>query len=147
MAGEAPTLRASVGGAAVFESSSKWLHPIFELDEWLYPGGLGGGAPPRCPPAELHVRDKVIGRAAALLLLRLGVRQLHAETLSALGREALEAAGAVATWDAEIPSVGCATEQLLGAVTDPHEAHRIVAERRRLALARAAASAAAAGAS
>lgn len=71
----------------------------------------------------------MVGKAAALLTLRLGVRTVHAETISALGKSSLEAAGATVTYDREVDRILCATEELLIDVGDPEEAHRLIVAR------------------
>ena len=48
----------------VFTSTGKWLHPLFELEDYLVEHGL--------EPGNLILQDKIIGKAAALLIHRLG---------------------------------------------------------------------------
>ena len=72
-----PSLELYHNGSVVFSSHSRWLHPLLELEEFLKSG----------PPAsECRLRDRVVGRAAALLEVRLGLRVVHAAVLSRLGR-------------------------------------------------------------
>ena len=54
----------------IFQSNNHWLHPIFELENQLRNMDV--------KPDMLQVRDKIIGRAAALLLVRLGIKKIHA---------------------------------------------------------------------
>lgn len=125
------SLALHVGGRVVFASAGRWLHPLFELADFL------AGTAVDLDAAELH--DKVVGRGSAFLILRLGIRRVHAVLLSRLGREVLERAGASVTWDALVDRIACATEGLLERVTDPDEAYRILSARRAAALARRAA--------
>jgi hypothetical protein len=59
-----PTLTVLHEGTPIFTSYGKWLHPLFELETYLanYP----------IEPARLLLQDKIIGKAAALLIHRLG---------------------------------------------------------------------------
>lgn len=109
------------GETLIFHSDGKWLHPLLELERFL--------ADHPYDPATLAVRDKIIGRAAALLLMRLGIRRVHAVTLSELGAEALRHFGAVFDYESLVPSVACQTEVLLGSELDPDKAHALIVER------------------
>ncbi|MFW5842650.1 MAG: DUF1893 domain-containing protein [Spirochaetota bacterium] len=120
-----PSLTVSLNGRPIFSSYGKWLHPLLELESFLSnpPGDL------EIDPGALSVRDRIVGKAAALLILRLGIRRVHAETISYLGRSALEAAEAEVTFNRLVDRVLCATEELLIDVDDPEEAHRIILAR------------------
>jgi zinc transport system ATP-binding protein len=102
----------------LFRSAGKWLYPLFELEDFLATSGLD--------PASLMVRDKIVGRAAALLLLRLGLRRVQAGVLSVLAREVLDRFQARYSWDKLVDRILCETEQILSEVTDPAEAYDIV---------------------
>jgi hypothetical protein len=110
----------------LFSSSGRWLHPLFELERYLATRQLN------VPRAA--IRDKVVGRGSAFLIVRLGVRTVHAGLLSRLGKDVLDRAGVACTWDTLVDEIECGTEGLLRAVTDPEEAYRILAERARKAL-------------
>ena len=59
----------------LFESDRRWLHPLFDLEGYLaqHPLDLSGA----------EIRDKVVGKAAAMLIVRLGAGSVHAHpTLS-----------------------------------------------------------------
>lgn len=86
--------------------------------------------------ASLELRDKVVGRDSASLIVRLGIRRVHAVLLSRLGREVLERAGVAVRWETLVDRIGCATEGRLENVTDPEAAYRVLSERRTAALAR-----------
>ena len=61
-----PTLTVLRDGVPLFTSYGKWLHPLFELEDYL--------ADHHISPASLVLQDKIIGKAAALLIHRLGFR-------------------------------------------------------------------------
>jgi hypothetical protein len=60
-----PTLIVLHEGTPIFTSHGKWLSPLFELEVYL--------ADHPIQPVWLVLQDKIIGKAAALLIHRLGV--------------------------------------------------------------------------
>jgi hypothetical protein len=105
------TLRAYAEDREIFSSQGKWLHPLFDLEE------------------SLRVEDKIVGKAAALLLVRLGIREIRAGVLSELGRAVLERHHVVYSAAQTVPRIDCQTEILLAEVEDPEAAYRIVKAR------------------
>ena len=114
-----------VDGRALFTSAGKWLHPLFELERFLAERGIDG--------ASGEIRDKVVGRGSAFLIVRLGVRKVHAVLLSRLGKDVLDRASVALTWDSLVDEIACRTEGILHEVTDPEVAYSILAERARRA--------------
>ncbi len=112
-----------VEGKVLFESTGKWLHPLFDLERFLEGKGVD--------TAKAEIHDKVVGRGSAFLIVRLGIRTVHAGLLSRLGKDVLDRAGVVSTWDDLIDQIECSTENILRAVTDPEEAYPILAGRAR----------------
>ena len=117
-----------IDGDVLFSSSGKWLHPLFDLERFLKTKGIDAG------PGEIH--DKVVGRGSAFLIVQLGIRRVHAGMLSRLGKDVLDRAGVVCSWDVLVDEIACRTEGILRYVTDPAEACAILAERAQKALAR-----------
>ena len=82
--------------------------------------------------------DKVVGKAAAFLYLRLGVTAVHALVISIPAYELLTANGVAVTYDALVPAIRnragdgyCPMETVALPLTDPVEAEAAI--RRRLA--------------
>ncbi len=71
----------------------------------------------------------MVGKAAAVLILRLGIRRVHANTISALGKSVLEMEGVELTHDTVVERILCGTEELLAHVDDVEEAYRILRDR------------------
>jgi hypothetical protein len=115
------SLELRMGGEVIFSSAGKWLHPLFDLEAFLHDRSID--------PAEGEIRDKVVGRGSAFLIIRLGIRKVHAGLLSRLGKDVLDRAGAQVTWDILVDEIECATEGLLRTVTDPEKAYPLLAER------------------
>src|SRR5262245_34864387 len=113
-----PTLTVLYEGSPIFTSHGKWLHPLFELEAYL--------ADHAVQPENLILQDKIIGKAAALLIHRLGFRTVKAGVLSKLGEAVLQRHGIVYTYAQLVDRIHCQTEELLATVEDPEEAYRLV---------------------
>jgi zinc transport system ATP-binding protein len=116
-----PTLQIFKEGITLFSSYGKWLHPLFELEEWLKKQGVD--------PRSLTLRDNIVGKAAAFLIVRLGIRQVSAGVLSRLGEGVLKKHQVSYSCDEMVEKVLCRTEQELAEVEDPQEAYRILSGR------------------
>ena len=122
------TLRLFQGDQVLFESAGHWLHPLFELEAFLAGAGRD--------PGGTRLVDRITGRGAAFLVVRLGIRELHTGILSDLAAPVLERWGVRATAGARVPRVLCATEAELAGIQDPEAAWRLLQVRRSRALAR-----------
>jgi hypothetical protein len=115
------TLEVFCDGVLVFSSTGNWLHPLFELEAYLESAPYN--------PAGLVAYDKIIGRAAALLMVRLGLGEVHARLLSRLGEEVLVHHGLQYTYDELVDRIACQTEELLVNELDPEPAYVLLRER------------------
>jgi hypothetical protein len=115
---QVPTLTVLQDGTPIFTSHSTWLHPLFELEDYL--------ADHAYQPAHLILQDKIIGKAAALLIHRLGFQTVKAGVLSRLGETVFQRHGITYTSEQLVDRIHCQTEELLAAVEDPEEAYRLV---------------------
>jgi hypothetical protein len=113
-----PTLTVLYKGSSIFTSHGTWLHPLFELEAYL--------AVHPIQPENLILQDKIIGKAAALLIHRLGVRTVKAGLLSRLGEAVLQHHGIAYTYEQLVERIHCQTEELLATVEDPEEAYQLV---------------------
>jgi hypothetical protein len=118
---QAPTLTVLEDGTPIFTSHGKWLHPLFELEEYL--------AEHPNEPARLVLQDKIIGKAAALLIHRLGFRTVKAGVLSRLGEAVLQRHGVVYSYEQLVDRIHCQTEELLATVEEPEAAYQLVKAR------------------
>ena len=115
------TFRVHYDHRQVFSSVGKWLHPLFELEEFLSTASY--------PPQGVLVEDKIVGKAAALLLVRLGIRRVKAGVLSELAKAVLERYDVRFSFTTIVERIDCQTEILLADVEDPEQAYRIVKAR------------------
>ena len=116
--GKETTLTVFHNGTPIFTSDGKWLHPLFELEDYL--------AEHAFQPDHLILQDKIIGKAAALLIHRLGFRTVLAGILSRLGEAVLQRHGIVYTYEQLVERIHCQTEELLATGEDPEEAYQLV---------------------
>jgi len=121
------TLRLYAGAEVLFSSGKHWLHPLFDLEAFFREGGAEA--------AGTCLADRVTGRAAAFLTVRLGIRELRTGVLSRRAIPVLEAHGVSYRCAREVDRVLCATEDLLAQVQDVEAAWTLLQERRARALA------------
>jgi zinc transport system ATP-binding protein len=120
----AHTLEVYFKESLVFSSDGRWLYPLFELEHFLASGEYD--------PATLTVRDKIVGKAAALMLVRLGIRDVHAGIMSKLGVEALERHNVSHGYDTFVDRIECRTEEMLIDEFDPEKAYQMLRRRAKL---------------
>jgi hypothetical protein len=108
-------------GKVLFASSGKWLHPLFELERFVRERGID--------TSTCEIRDKVVGRGSAFLIVRLGAKSVHAGLLSRLGKDVLDRAGIPCAWDELVDEIQCRTEGILRHETDPEAAYRVLLAR------------------
>jgi zinc transport system ATP-binding protein len=89
----------------VFTSDSHWLHPLFELHDFLQKERLSA--------AELFLRDKIAGRAAACMIAYLGITKCHIELVSRRALPVFEKAGIEYSYDSLVEQIDCRTECLI----------------------------------
>ncbi len=122
------TLRVFDGVRRVFSSSGRWLHPIFELEKGL------AGLP--VPPGGWQAHDTAVGKAAAVLMLRLGVRKIHANLASRLAVRYVASFGdgAELVADRLVDRLLCATESQLEPLSDADTMYTLLRQRAKLVL-------------
>ena len=122
-----PVLRLSRSGTVIFASSRPWLHPLLDLTSFLETRHE--------TTADCELYDKVVGRAAALLMVRLGIRSLRTGLMSERAIPVLEANGVAWHADTRVERIDCRTEDILADETDPDTAYRVIRARARAAAA------------
>lgn len=107
----------------IFTSSSKWLHPIFEFEEFLqtYKGNTD----------NLSAHDTAIGKAAAFLLIRLGIKKMHGDLTSSLAVEYVSQILGIncITFDKLVDRLQCQTEKELEKLTDENKMYKLIKAR------------------
>ncbi len=89
----------------VFTSDEHWLYPLFEVEEFLKKSSI--------PVGELFLKDKIAGKAAAALIVRLGIRNCFIELLSERAIPVFEQYGVKYGYDKLVDHIQCRTEDLI----------------------------------
>jgi zinc transport system ATP-binding protein len=116
------TLRLYQDGKVAFSSEKHWLHPLFDLETFFAQSGLD--------PASTCLVDRITGRAAAFLVVRLGIRDLRTLVLSRRATPVLERYGVRYQCLETVDRVPCGTEDLLADIQDPEAAWTLLQKRR-----------------
>jgi hypothetical protein len=118
---ETPTLVLSRGGRTLFATAGRWLHPIFELEEFLLRTGT--------EVAGCELYDKMIGKAAAFLVVRLGITAVRTDLVSRRGQAVFERFSVSLEAGQTVDRLLCMTEELLEEIDSPDEAYQILQSR------------------
>ena len=112
------TLQVIQDGKVLFRSEKRWLLPLFDLEDYIT------RHPVEMPLVEVH--DKVIGKAAALLIVRIGAGSAHADVISKLARAVFDQASIPYIFSTLVEKIDCHTEEILSEVDDPDTAYHIL---------------------
>ncbi len=89
----------------VFTSDQHWLYPLFELEDYLKKSGIS--------VKDLFLQDKIAGKAAACLIVFLGIKKCHIELLSERAIPVFVANDIQFTYDNLVEHIQCRTEDLI----------------------------------
>jgi hypothetical protein len=123
---ENETCQVFQGEKLIFTSQSHWLHPLFELNDFfLAQDNLS------CLGAreDLFLRDRIIGRAAALMIAKMNILHCAAPIVSKRALPIFEMFHVNVEYDEIVPRLPCQTEDILEEITDPSEAWNILKKR------------------
>lgn len=101
----------------IFSSKGQWLHPLFELEEFLRQSQHKG---------LLSAHDTAGGKAAAALMVRLGIKKVKFNLISQKAIDFLNQHHIEHSWDRMVPVLQCMTESLLKDEQDIDEIYRIL---------------------
>ena len=108
----------------IFSSKSKWLIPLFELEQFLNTHEY--------ERKNLSIHDRVAGKAAAVLTTRLGIKKVNIDLISNFGFDYYTKQKASLNFGKKISKLLCQTEVLLENETDPEKMYNILLERAKL---------------
>jgi zinc transport system ATP-binding protein len=102
----------------LFSDKGRWLNPLFSLEKFLatYKGSRD----------NLFVHDTAAGKAAAVLMVRFGVKKAHINLISELAINYYQNAGVTVSWEKKVDKLACMTETLLEPMQDSDEMYRIL---------------------
>ncbi|HZK93029.1 MAG TPA: DUF1893 domain-containing protein [Prolixibacteraceae bacterium] len=89
----------------VFSSDQHWLYPLFEFEDYLKQSDTNA--------RDLFLSDKIAGKAAACLIVFLGIKRCHIELLSERAIPVFKANGIKITYDRLVDHIQCRTEDLI----------------------------------
>lgn len=93
------------GTVLVFTSGSKWLHPLFELEQFLKESQFD--------PGTLSLHDTAAGLAAAALMARIGIPKVHINLISELALQSYSQHRIDVSWERKVDRLACKTEDIL----------------------------------
>jgi hypothetical protein len=105
----------------VFYSDGHWLYPLFDLEDFVQRSSFAA--------RDLLIKDKIVGRAASLLMVHLGATLVYADMLSKLGEEVFQKYNITYEYRMLVKKIGCQTEELLKEVLDPEEGYQLIKNR------------------
>ncbi len=108
-------------GKLIFSMDGKWLYPLIEFYRFVINDN------PDLTGAKL--KDKVIGRAAAAIIISSGVKQCHAGLISRKAVSYLEKYGILYSFDKITETILCKTEGLIDDGMTPDAALQMILER------------------
>jgi hypothetical protein len=122
-------------GKILFSSSKKWLHPLFELGEFLKLHAKNGSSfefegGQTTSSADLFLRDRIIGRAAAFLIIKMGISKVETDIVSRRALSLLNAHSISIETIETLDVIKCITEDLLKDIQEPDEVYSILTERK-----------------
>ena len=114
------------GEEVVYSSDKKGITPLIEAIEVIGGEGLG----------DIITADRIVGKAAALLNVYLGAREVHAMLISAGAKGLLLERGVLFEFREETDAIKmkdgvifCPFERMVQDVSDPVEAYSLIKER------------------
>ena len=118
---EKNSLQLTLDNKVIFSSNGKWLYPLFDLENFLSTGNFN--------PAKCTLYDKIIGKASALLIIRLGIKKVNGGIVSERAESAFKNWKIEYTVEKHVKLIDCKTEELLKSISDPEEVYRIIKKR------------------
>ncbi len=115
------TLEVLYRNEVLFTSTGKWLYPLFDLEIFL--------AENNYPPEALTINDKIVGKASALLILRLGCKTVKAGIISEPAERVFTKHAIVYSYTQRVPLISCKTELILKEIDNADEAYTILKAR------------------
>ena len=105
----------------IFSSNGKWLLPLFDLEVFL--------KRENCDLSKLTLYDKIIGKASALMIIRLGIKNVEGGIVSKPAEAAFKKWNIKYTITTSVDLIDCKTELLLAEVFDPEIVYHIIKKR------------------
>ena len=108
-------------GKVIFASSGKWLHPLFEVEDFLKESDLDA--------AELFLHDKIAGRAASSIITRMGFRKCRIDLVSSHALEVFSRYGIACQYKKSVERIDCRTEDMITPEMDLQSVYLMIKKR------------------
>lgn len=117
----------------IFSSSGKWLNPLFELENFFKNNSIS--------KENLSSHDSALGKAAAALTIRLGIKKINTDLLSENAKKYIDEFNKSIKNPAEkiqlnyttlVPKLMCQTENQLENLFDPEQIYFLLRQRAKL---------------
>ena len=102
----------------IFSSNGKWLLPLFEMEDFLNRENYD--------PTKLMLYDKIIGKASALMIIRLDIRKVAGGIVSKPAETVFKKWKVEYSTKERVDYIDCKTEQILMDISDPEEVYLII---------------------
>ncbi len=105
----------------IFSSNGKWLHPLFELEDYLNQNSV--------EPKRLFLKDKIAGKAAAFLMVRLGFKKVAIDLISDGAIKVFKHFDIDFEYSNKVPAIECKTETIIDSSQSPQEVWQMLRRR------------------
>jgi len=116
------TLKVFYENKMIFSSIRNWIHPLFDLEKYL----IGN---PKFDRGKILIEDKIIGKAAGVLIIKMGIKKIKTNIISELAIKILEKNNIKYEYNILVDKISCKTEKILENNNDIEEAYEILKER------------------
>lgn len=108
-------------GNVLHESAGKWLHPLLEVEQVLSNLSVD--------PSMLVLHDRIAGRAAASLGVRMGFKTVKLCVMSRLAQQVYERHGITYAAVQVVDRIACRTEELIDDSMNLDAVHELILKR------------------
>jgi len=105
----------------IYSSNGKWLHPLLQLKTFLDNHDY--------EIRNILIKDKIIGRAAALIIIFLGIQRCYGEVVSELAIDVLKKHQINFEYGSIVDHIQCKTEDILRDEFDAEKAFNMIMAR------------------
>lgn len=116
-----PSLQVFLGSQCIFSSYGNWLYPLFDLQDFLHSHPVD--------MSQVKVHDKVIGKAAAFLIVRLQAGRVHGDLMSDLAIQVFTDQLLPYSFNKRVDRIDCQTEEILVNIDQIDMAYEILCEK------------------
>ncbi|AGT27404.1 DUF1893 domain-containing protein [Borrelia miyamotoi] len=116
-----PKLRLLKEHRILYSNMERGLKPLLEVDNFInkYIQNKEG----------LEIYDKVVGKAAAVIIYNIGLQNVHASVISQSAKDFLESKGIKVSFKRLVEKINDKTENLIESLENPEEVYKYLIKR------------------